>query len=150
MAEPENTSHSRLLELFILCFRLGVTAFGGPAVHIAMLEQEVVEKRHWLTHEEFLDLLGITNLIPGPNSTEMVIHVGHRRAGFGYVDRRPRVYFPRRRHRHPMCVGVHDLWEPTPGRRHFNRCKTCRAHHHPTSLLDVMEKGRENAFPRGT
>ena len=82
MTEPENTSHSRLLELFILCFRLGLTAFGGPAVHIAMLEQEVVEKRHWLTHEEFLDLLGITNLIPGPNSTEMVIHVGHRRAGF--------------------------------------------------------------------
>lgn len=80
----ENTTKSqpRLLELAILCFKLGVTAFGGPAVHIAMLEQEVVEKRNWLTHEEFLDLLGITNLIPGPNSTEMVIHVGHRRGGF--------------------------------------------------------------------
>lgn len=65
-----------------LFLRLGTTAFGGPAAHIAMMEDEVVRRRKWLTHEEFLDLLGATNLIPGPNSTEMAIHIGHRRAGW--------------------------------------------------------------------
>jgi chromate transporter len=75
-------SRSRALkELAGLFLRLGVTAFGGPAAHIAMMEDEVVRRRKWLTQEEFLDLLGATNLIPGPNSTEMAIHVGHRRAG---------------------------------------------------------------------
>ncbi|MGZ3442929.1 MAG: chromate efflux transporter [Polyangia bacterium] len=72
----------RLLELAALFLRLGITAFGGPAAHIAMMEDEVVTRRRWLTREEFLDLLGATNLIPGPNSTEMAIHVGHRRAGW--------------------------------------------------------------------
>jgi chromate transporter len=61
--------------------RLGLTAFGGPAAHIGMLEREVVQRRGWLTPEAFLDLLGATNLIPGPNSTEMVMHVGASRAG---------------------------------------------------------------------
>ena len=65
-----------------LFLRLGTTAFGGPAAHIAMMEDEVVRRRGWLTHDEFLDLLGATNLIPGPNSTEMAIHIGHRRAGW--------------------------------------------------------------------
>lgn len=72
---------SRLKELAALFLRLGVTAFGGPAVHIAMMEDEVVRRRAWMTREEFLDLYGATNLIPGPNSTEMAIHIGHRRAG---------------------------------------------------------------------
>jgi chromate transporter len=71
-----------LRELAGLFLRLGLTAFGGPAAHIAMMEDEVVRRRRWLTHAEFLDLLGLTNMIPGPNSTEMAIHVGHRRAGF--------------------------------------------------------------------
>ena len=71
-----------LRELARLFLKLGATAFGGPAVHIAMMEDEVVRRRAWLTREEFLDLLGATNLIPGPNSTEMAIHVGHRRAGW--------------------------------------------------------------------
>jgi chromate transporter len=72
----------RLRELFELFLRLGVTAFGGPAAHIAMMEDEVVRRREWLTHEAFLDMIGACNLIPGPNSTEMAIHIGHRRAGF--------------------------------------------------------------------
>lgn len=72
----------RLLELAGLFLRLGTTAFGGPAAHIAMMEDEVVRRRQWLTREEFLDLLGATNLIPGPNSTELAIHIGHRRAGW--------------------------------------------------------------------
>lgn len=62
--------------------RLGTTAFGGPAAHIAMMEDEVVRRRRWLTREQFLDLLGATNLIPGPNSTEMAIHIGYQRAGW--------------------------------------------------------------------
>lgn len=72
----------RLPELAWLFLRLGATAFGGPAAHIAMMNEEVVRRRHWLTQEEFLDLLSATNLIPGPNSTEMAIHIGHRRAGW--------------------------------------------------------------------
>ena len=66
-------------ELALLFLRLGATAFGGPAAHIAMMRDEVVRRRKWLREEEFLDLLGATNLIPGPNSTEMAIHVGWAR-----------------------------------------------------------------------
>ncbi|MDR7523790.1 MAG: chromate efflux transporter [Armatimonadota bacterium] len=72
---------SAVLEVVTLFLRLGCTAFGGPAAHIAMMRDEVVRRRRWLTDQEFLDLLGATNLIPGPNSTEMAIHVGVRRAG---------------------------------------------------------------------
>jgi chromate transporter len=71
-----------LLDLARLFLRLGATAFGGPAAHIAMMEDEVVRRRRWLCRDEFLDLLGATHLIPGPNSTEMAIHIGHRRAGW--------------------------------------------------------------------
>jgi chromate transporter len=75
-------SPTSLLELALLFLRLGVTAIGGPAVHISMMEEEVVARRGWLTRAEFLDFLGATNLIPGPNSTEMAIHVGRVRAGW--------------------------------------------------------------------
>jgi chromate transporter len=68
-----------LRELAVLFLRLGATAFGGPAAHIAMMQDEVVRRRAWLTEERFLDLLGATNLIPGPNSTEMAIHIGWAR-----------------------------------------------------------------------
>jgi chromate transporter len=80
MAEPPRATPVRQLALLFL--RLGATAFGGPAAHIAMMEDEVVRRRGWLTREEFLDLLGATNLIPGPNSTELAIHIGHRRGGW--------------------------------------------------------------------
>ena len=69
-------------ELAGLCLQLGFTAFGGPAAHIAMLRDEVVTRRGWLSEQGFLDLLGATNLIPGPNSTEMVLHVGYLRRGW--------------------------------------------------------------------
>jgi len=68
-----------LSELARLFLRLGATAFGGPAAHVAMMRDEVVTRRGWMTDGEFLDLLGVTNLIPGPNSTEMAIHVGWAR-----------------------------------------------------------------------
>jgi chromate transporter len=70
-----------LRELTRLFLRLGTIAFGGPAAHIAMMEDEVVRRRRWLTHEDFLDMISACNLIPGPNSTEMALHVGQRRAG---------------------------------------------------------------------
>lgn len=73
---------SPLAEVAALFVKLGFTAFGGPAAHIAIMHNEVVIKRKWLTDEQFLDLLGATNLIPGPNSTEMAIHIGYLRAGW--------------------------------------------------------------------
>jgi len=73
---------SRLLELGRLFLKLGVIGFGGPAVHIANIEDEVVRRRGWMTHQQFLDMIGVTNLIPGPNSTEMAMHVGYCRAGW--------------------------------------------------------------------
>ncbi|WP_306566857.1 chromate efflux transporter [Flavobacterium lindanitolerans] len=72
----------RLKELTQVFLKLGFTAFGGPAAHIAMMQQEVVTKRRWMSEQHFLDLIGATNLIPGPNSTEMAIHVGQDRAGW--------------------------------------------------------------------
>ena len=69
-------------EVVRLCGKLGIIGFGGPASHIAMLEDEAVTRRKWLSREHFLDLVGATNLIPGPNSTEMMIHIGYQRAGW--------------------------------------------------------------------
>lgn len=72
---------ARLKEVIRVFFTLGCIAFGGPAAHIAMMEAEVVGKRRWMSSEHFLDLVGLTNLIPGPNSTEMTMHCGKERAG---------------------------------------------------------------------
>lgn len=72
----------RLGELARLFLKLGLVGFGGPAAHVAMMEDEVVRRRGWLSRERFLDLVGATNLIPGPNSTELAIHLGRERAGW--------------------------------------------------------------------
>ena len=69
-------------EVARLFLKLGLIGFGGPAAHVALMEDDVVRRRRWLTREQFLDLLGATNLIPGPNSTEMAILVGFVRAGW--------------------------------------------------------------------
>ncbi len=82
MTEAGRTERGALRELALLFLKLGATAFGGPAAHIAMMEDEIVRRRQWLSREQFLDLIGATNLIPGPNSTEMAIHIGHVRAGW--------------------------------------------------------------------
>lgn len=71
-----------LKEIATLFLKLGIIGFGGPAAHIAMMQDEVVAKRKWLNEQHFLDLIGATNLIPGPNSTEMAIHIGHEKGGW--------------------------------------------------------------------
>ena len=81
-SQNDPSSSQRLAEVARLFLKLGVTAFGGPAAHIAMMHDEVVKRRKWMDDQEFLDMLGATNLIPGPNSTEMTIHLGFMRAGW--------------------------------------------------------------------
>src|SRR5688500_8521224 len=76
-AEPR-----RLREVALLFLRLGFTAFGGPAAHVAMMEDEVVTRRKWLDRQHFLDLVAAINFVPGPNSTELAIHLGLIRAGY--------------------------------------------------------------------
>jgi len=74
--------NSNLKEIMSVFFKLGVSAFGGPAAHIAMMEEELVEKRKWVDRQKYLDIIGATNLIPGPNSTEVAIHMGYIRGGW--------------------------------------------------------------------
>src|ERR1700686_3332412 len=79
---PDATQRGSLKELAFFFLRLGITAFGGPAAHIAIMEDELVRRRKWLSREKFLDLLGASSLIPGPNSSELAIHIGYLRAGW--------------------------------------------------------------------
>jgi chromate transporter len=79
---PATDPRTPLRQIAFLFLKLGTTAFGGPAAHIAMMDEEVVRRRRWLTEVEFLDYLSAANFIPGPNSTELAIHIGHRQAGW--------------------------------------------------------------------
>jgi chromate transporter len=79
---PSTEQQRRLQDLALLFLKLGTLAFGGPAAHIAMMEAEVVQRRGWMTSQQLLDPIGATNLIPGPNSTELAIHIGYERAGW--------------------------------------------------------------------
>jgi len=82
-SEPDKPSLARrLVEVTLLFLKLGFTAFGGPAAHLALFHDEAVKRRKWLDEQHFLDLIGATNLIPGPNSTEIAIHLGFLRAGW--------------------------------------------------------------------
>jgi chromate transporter len=82
MTDSKNKGSNELRQLARLYLKLGVVAFGGPAAHIAMMEDEIVKRRNWISHKHFLDLLGATNLIPGPNSTQMAIQIGYIKAGW--------------------------------------------------------------------
>jgi chromate transporter len=79
MSQDQQPSLIQIAKVF---FKLGAIAFGGPAAHIAMMDEEIVNKRQWISREKLLDLLGVTNLIPGPNSTELAIHIGYEKAGW--------------------------------------------------------------------
>ena len=81
-AEHPKPSRRALAEVMGVFIRLGCTAFGGPAAHMAMMREEVVQRRHWISEERFVDLMGVTNLIPGPSSTELAIYLGYLRAGW--------------------------------------------------------------------
>lgn len=74
-----STENNNLKEIAKVFLKLGIIGFGGPAAHIAMMQKEVVQKKQWLSNEHYLDLVGATNLIPGPNSTEMAMHCGHEK-----------------------------------------------------------------------
>ena len=78
---PREDKRRRLAEIALVFLKLGLVAFGGPAAHIAMMDEELIQKRKWLSREMFLDFMGATNLIPGPNSTELAIHLGFHRGG---------------------------------------------------------------------
>ena len=83
--DPPSQAHMfdrALTDLAGYFLRLGVTAFGGPAAHIALMEEDCVRRRRWITHQRFLDVLGASNLIPGPTSTELAMHIGYARAGW--------------------------------------------------------------------
>ena len=84
LTELENPRQQKpsLKELAIVFFRLGAIAFGGPAAHVAMMDDEIVKRRQWMRREELLDLMGVTNLLPGPNSTELAIHIGYEQRGW--------------------------------------------------------------------
>ena len=95
----------RLKEVTLLFLKLGFTAFGGPVAHIAMFRDEVVKRRKWVDEQHFLDMLGTTNLIPGPNSTEMAIHLGFVRAGWaGLIAAGAAFIIP------PMCIVIGLAW----------------------------------------
>lgn len=81
MTQQSESKKGKLLEIAGVFFKMGAIAFGGPAAHIAMMEDEIITRRKWMSRQHFLDLMGATNLIPGPNSTEMTMHCGHERAG---------------------------------------------------------------------
>src|SRR5260221_3455184 len=80
--EPETHEPSRLGELVRISLKLGFAALGGPAAHVALMEEEVVNRHRWLDRQHFLDMVSAVNLIPGPNSTELAIHIGWVRAGW--------------------------------------------------------------------
>ena len=82
MTEARTIKRSSLKDLIAVFLRIGVTSFGSPTAHIAMMEHEVVRKRGWITEEHFLEMLAATHLVPGPNASELAMHIGYVQAGY--------------------------------------------------------------------
>src|ERR1700690_493262 len=78
---PSERKRARISDVALLFLRLGTTAFGGPAAHVALMENEVVRRRSWITPQRFLDMMGAANLIPGPSSSELAIFIGYEEGG---------------------------------------------------------------------
>ena len=140
--------HTSLRELAALFLKLGTIAFGGPAAHIAMMEDDVVRRRRWSTHDEFLDLLGTTNLIPGPNSTEMAIHIGHRRAGWkGLVVAGASFILPAGVDCHRLRMGLCSLRINSPSQRCALRNKASHYRDRSASAVVARTCGHEKQIP---
>jgi hypothetical protein len=141
---------SPLAEVAALFLRLGFTAFGGPAAHIAIMHDEIVKRRKWLSDEQFLDLLGATNLIPGPNSTEMAIHIGYRICACRLAWSSPcrsLLYRPGGTDRSRACVALRSLWEDPTGRLAAIWHQTgCHCDHHP-GTVDTGKQSAEDKQP---
>ncbi len=144
---PSSGSLGELASLFL---KLGTIAFGGPAAHIAMMEDEVVRKRGWLDRQSFLDLLGATNLIPGPNSTELAIHIGLVRAGWEGARRCRKLLHPAC-HAHCLgpCLGLCPVWFVTGSDVDSIRNQAGHHCHRTSSSLVIGQGGSQGAADRG-
>ena len=140
----------RLTEVAKLFLKLGMTAFGGPAAHIAMMHDETVKRRKWLSDQEFLDLVGATNLIPGPNSTEMAIHIGFLRAGWrGLIVGGACFIVPAMLIVLLLGMGICALWRYAPGRMVAVWHKACGHCNYRTSPLELGAKGCQRSADCG-
>ena len=136
MKMSSESSH-KLAEVVRLFLKLGVTAFGGPAAHIGMMHDETVKRRKWLSDQEFLDLVGATNLIPGPNSTEMAIHIGFLRAGWpGLIAGGACFIVPADADRAAAGLGLRAIRRPAAGRVAAVRHQARRDRHHRAGALE--------------
>lgn len=129
-------------ELALLFLRLGTTAFGGPAAHIAMMEDEVVRRRRWLTREQFLDFLALVNLIPHPNSTEMAIQIGYHIAGWQGL-----LAFSRDRAGRQSCTESGSGSGPVAWN---GGARFCHRRDESSRRLDHGRSGRRRSLPRAS
>ena len=118
MAESSKTREASLSEIALVFLKLGTIAFGGPAAHLAMMEEEFVRRRRWLTEAEFLDRLATANLIPGPSSTEVAVFVGRTEARLARADCGG-MLLPDSGGTYCVgnCLGLHAVWLAAKGRR---------------------------------
>ncbi len=141
--QPSDISRrSRLIEVAALFLRLGFTAFGGPAAHIAIMRDEVVKKRKWVTEQEFLDLFGAANMIPGPTSTEMAIYLGYRRVGWmGLVLAGVCFILPAMLIVMILSWAYIRLWHNALGKRHALRHHAGGDGDHRSSVMGIGNEG---------
>lgn len=130
-----------LKDIAKLFLKLGIIGFGGPAAHIAMMQEEVVSKRKWLTEQHFLDLIGATNLIPGPNSTEMAIHIGHEKSRLERIDCRwTLLHSACRLHHGIFCLALQRIWTIARSTTLLVRHQTCHYRHYSWSDFSIGKK----------